>query len=622
MSDRPVRLAAAMRPLAALARRHWPSTGEGDGRAPASEPAPEPVQAPAQGGAEAGAEEPPSVVERLALARSAREAELAATLTGLARCGGLLAEPHRALLPGQRRDGNLAEVAGVLGAAGIDHGLVPDRLPRHRLAIAPGDRPAVLAALSAAFAGQAVYADLLEHGRTLGTVLAEQLPIAVELLEAAAAQLPAAEEPEREQGHESDPEQEQAPVEAGPVWPPDRVKGVRIYRPAAIGDLLYGPDTGCDVEFWDAADSSPGAVASIDETPLGWWVPSLAATGTTTVAGRPYPVVDVFATDLPDRVTFPVDAVITWVDDTDPAWQQRRAAARERLTGTTETDGSTADGLEGDADLRFRNRDELRYCLRSLAAHAPWIRHVHLVTDDQVPQWLATDHPGLTVVPHRELFAGTGVGPVFNSHAIESRLHLIPGLAEHFLYLNDDFFLGRPLTPEDFFLGNGLPRYFPDSRIIPPGLPGPEDDVYVAAMKNTRATLADAVGKTYPRTLKHAPHALRRSILAESAERFAAELHGTVRSTFRSAGDLAPVTLAVHYAHATARCVEGHVQDGYFATDSAEDLVRLAELRDERWADCFCLADGELLPGPAQESAVTEFLRSYFPVPSPFEAKA
>ncbi len=56
-------------------------------------------------------------------------------------------QPHRALLPGQRRDGNLAEVSQALCAVGIAHGLVPDRPPRHRLAIAPGDRTAALEAL-------------------------------------------------------------------------------------------------------------------------------------------------------------------------------------------------------------------------------------------------------------------------------------------------------------------------------------------------------------------------------------------------------------------------------------------------------------------------------------------
>ncbi|MFE7561606.1 stealth family protein [Kitasatospora sp. NPDC057500] len=669
MPIRPANLAARIRPLTALARRNRPADGTpGDPAAAAPEEvAPQEVapeaaheEVPEAAYEDAGQEEarhedvspedPRSPYERLGGERSAREEELLGTLPGVVRHREHLAEERRTLLPADRRDGNLAEVSEALRAAGLPHGIVPDRHPRHRLAIRPGDRPAVLEALAAAFAGQAVYADLLEHGRTLTTVLAEQLPGAVALLEYEAPDAPedsqegspedshhdeqdgghdGGHDEEHDAGQDGRPDQRDTtpPEQAGPVWPADRVKGVRIYRPAVIGTLLYGPETGCDLEFWDSAAPSEGAIASIDETPFGWWVPSLEANATTTIGGRPYPLLDVFAASLPEQVDFPIDAVITWVDDSDPAWQERRAAARARLAHTAapiaEEDGVAESGIAGDADQRFRNRDELRYCLRALAANAPWIRRIHLVTDDQTPHWLDTAHPGLTVVPHRELFAGTDAGPVFNSHAIETRLHLVPDLAEHFLYLNDDVFLGRPLVPEDFFLGNGMPRYFPDNRIIPPGGAESGDSVYVAAQKNTRGALAAAVGKTYPRTLKHSPHPLRRSVLAESAERFAAELHDTVRSPFRSAADLAPVTLAIHYGHATARTVEGHLYDGYFVTDSTEDLARLAQLHDERWADYFCLADGtrDLLSPEEQEQAVTDFLRAYFPAPSPFELR-
>ena len=44
-----------------------------------------------------------------------------------------------------------------------------------------------------------------------------------------------------------------------------------------------------------------------------------------------------------------------------------------------------------------------------------------------------------------------GLTPVFNSHAIESALHKITDLAEHFVYLNDDIFVRRKLTPCHFF---------------------------------------------------------------------------------------------------------------------------------------------------------------------------
>ena len=47
--------------------------------------------------------------------------------------------------------------------------------------------------------------------------------------------------------------------------------------------------------------------------------------------------------------------------------------------------------------------------------------------------------------------------PVFNSRAIEINLHRIPGLAEQFVYFNDDMFITKPVTKEDFFK-NGLPR--------------------------------------------------------------------------------------------------------------------------------------------------------------------
>jgi hypothetical protein len=41
----------------------------------------------------------------------------------------------------------------------------------------------------------------------------------------------------------------------------------------------------------------------------------------------------------------------------------------------------------------------------------------------------------------------------------------VPGLAEHFVYLNDDMFLGRPVTRSLFFTPNGIPRYFLENTV-------------------------------------------------------------------------------------------------------------------------------------------------------------
>ena len=50
------------------------------------------------------------------------------------------------------------------------------------------------------------------------------------------------------------------------------------------------------------------------------------------------------------------------------------------------------------------------------------------------------------MVDHQEIFDDPSKLPVFNSNAIISQPHRIPGLSEHFLYINDDVFFGRPVA--------------------------------------------------------------------------------------------------------------------------------------------------------------------------------
>ncbi|KAG8196334.1 hypothetical protein JTE90_013819 [Oedothorax gibbosus] len=49
---------------------------------------------------------------------------------------------------------------------------------------------------------------------------------------------------------------------------------------------------------------------------------------------------------------------------------------------------------------RFRDNEELRYSLRSLEKHAPWIQHVYIITNGQIPYWLNLDNPKVTVITH------------------------------------------------------------------------------------------------------------------------------------------------------------------------------------------------------------------------------
>ncbi|WP_051782566.1 MULTISPECIES: Stealth CR1 domain-containing protein [unclassified Streptomyces] len=541
---------------------------------------------------------------------AAREEELLATVANLVRHRGRLALVRDDLLPADARDANLRSLAEALEAASVPYGLVPDGRLTHRVAIAPGDRAAALKACAAAFAGLPVHARLITADGEAGDVLAEDLPAAVDAAEAV-------------------PGDGDRP--AGEAPRPAHVRAVRLHHPVVTSGrtLTYGPETGCDLEFWEAPDSGEGAIATLRETPYGWWVPSLTASATHRVGDRDYPVVDYFSGRFPDDIDFPVDAVITWVDAADPAWRRRRD--RAALAAATGRDS----GVDL-ADNRYRDRGELRYCLRSIAAYAPWIRHVYLVTDDQVPAWLDTGHPRVTVVDHRELLTDPDAPEVFNSHAIESRLHRIPGLAEHFVYFNDDILLGRPQRPQDYFLPSGLPKVFHDRRAVDPGSRA-GDDVFTSSQKVTRQAVEEAVGRTYPHTLAHTPYPLTRSLFTRVEELLPGRLEATARSVFRSTDDLAPVTLASHLALAQGHAVEGRLVHTYVSTAHHDVIEKLPPLAAERGHDAFCLADDEEAPTEAgdqtgdqtgdragltatqQHNIVAAFLEAYFPVPSPFE---
>ena len=73
--------------------------------------------------------------------------------------------------------------------------------------------------------------------------------------------------------------------------------------------------------------------------------------------------------------------------------------------------------------LRYADYEQLRYSLRSLEKHAPWVRQVFLVTAGQIPYWLNLDHPRLTVVTHEEIFERQEHLPTFSSPAIEANIH-------------------------------------------------------------------------------------------------------------------------------------------------------------------------------------------------------
>jgi Stealth protein CR2, conserved region 2/Stealth protein CR1, conserved region 1 len=144
---------------------------------------------------------------------------------------------------------------------------------------------------------------------------------------------------------------------------------------------------------------------------------------------------------------FDIDAVITWVDGADPELKRKRDHYLSNASTPLHDNGTNPH--------RWVCSDELNFCLRSIANNAPWVRRVWIVTDNQIPDiaGLSPEFAAkIAIVDHRQIFAGfEDALPTFNSLAIETMLWRIPGLAEHFLYFNDDVFLTAVVEAEDFF---------------------------------------------------------------------------------------------------------------------------------------------------------------------------
>lgn len=71
---------------------------------------------------------------------------------------------------------------------------------------------------------------------------------------------------------------------------------------------------------------------------------------------------------------------------------------------------------------RFEDNEELRYSLRSIERHAPWVRNIFIVTNGQIPSWLNLDNPRVTIVTHQVGDFARTAGPWFPVCAFNGRV--------------------------------------------------------------------------------------------------------------------------------------------------------------------------------------------------------
>ncbi|MEO7006775.1 MAG: stealth conserved region 3 domain-containing protein [Terrimesophilobacter sp.] len=371
------------------------------------------------------------------------------------------------------------------------------------------------------------------------------------------------------------------------------------------------PRTQVQVEFWSIGPDTimlprPNALTRVA-------LPRREAVATTVERfDRRWPTWQGMFSDLATDVSFDIDLVYSWVANSGPDWENAR---RQRMAGYHL-------GEEDASDARYRQLDELKYALRSACRFAPWVHRIFIATDCAKPDWLADD-PRITLVHSDEFFADQSVLPTHNSHAVESQLHRIPGLAEHFLYSNDDMFFGRRVEPSMFFSPAGVSKFIQSPNRIGLGDVSPSRSGYENAARVNRRLLRQRFGRTIARHLEHAPTPLRKSVLFDLEREFPLDFARTAASAFRSATDISVTNSLYHYfALLTGRAVvQTEARVSYIDTTMTSGLADMAELLERRCVDFFCLNDGSSpeVTVSARASALARFLESYFPVPAPWE---
>jgi hypothetical protein len=307
-----------------------------------------------------------------------------------------------------------------------------------------------------------------------------------------------------------------------------------------------------------------------------------------------------------------IDLVYLWVDGSDPEWQARKRAFTGEGTGSGETTSKA----------RWSDNEELRYSLRSAQMYAPWIRRIFIVTDGQTPAWLDTSNPRVQIVNQNDILPPEAL-PCYNSAVIEYFLYRIPGLAEHFLYANDDMFFGAPTEPDDFFTPSGLPLVRLKCKVagklrrvvkkaLKIGFGYYRRSLFRAAREVERVT-----GRYYSSIPHHGIDAYRRSDNRHVAEDvFRDEVSAMLPHHTRSEGDLQRVALSL-WALAVGRALKRYVHKSESVRIGVQKPDYMAVIR--RYSPLlFCLNDSQRATDDDRRR-IRPFLESLFPTPSSFE---
>lgn len=296
---------------------------------------------------------------------------------------------------------------------------------------------------------------------------------------------------------------------------------------------------------------------------------------------------------------FPVDLVYTWVNGDDADYLKIYNQYAE-----------TPKDINPE---RVRDTfDIMKYSLRSVEKFMPWIRTIYIITArPQVPEWLNTNQDRVKIIHHDEIMDEEYL-PTFNYNTIESYMHRIPGLSEHYLYCCDDFLFGADVHLSDFMDEKGRMTIFGT-------LFGENLKFRIYERKKDIVSLG---------LVEHQPVFFKKSYVEELQEHYKDLFHETRMAKFRRNDN---VTMQ--------KVFKQWVLSNYRAKAKPISLLKLLKIHtfhkitnnlrkqqvqfkkiEEKAPKFYCLNDDQRdNPNPKVEELVREFLNRNYPEKSAFE---
>lgn len=141
-----------------------------------------------------------------------------------------------------------------------------------------------------------------------------------------------------------------------------------------------------------------------------------------------------------------MDVVITYVDITERFKEQYSKYVKKELE-----------------ENRFRSYGVLDLQIKGIRKYMPYIKNIFVVVSEK-EQVEGIDLSDAIIIEHKDIIPERYL-PCFNSCSIEMFLWKIPGLAEEFIYFNDDIFVIDKIHPSKWFI-KGKPVLFPKEHEI------------------------------------------------------------------------------------------------------------------------------------------------------------